>query len=667
MLTLFLLLSFFILPNQSVYAADTAVRVVSVEYYEEQLIVLNNGNSRIYLATEAEAAKNNWEVITPDPGDYTMIDISWLSPTVDNVLFVKGDKDATKSRIEINKRPLKLEVTLNYSKLEAMNDNDTIADLVNIMSTTGTGKDPVDFDDLEWRKGTTGQWKSTRTLTVGLFEKYLSRGTDLYFRIRALDDHVTIKNGSIDLNRQRAQGLNDSVRNYSKSDLGTDYPNGSEGRRFSSEVKVKVAKKAPAAVTGVDGSKFTAQIKYGKEYRVTIDGVTSNWVKVTDRTVTNVKLSEIVNKGNIDGTTKDRAFPKMTIEVREYSTAKTSASKITEISLEAQRKLENDIVLGKAPANAITNGDENIYLYYNGDKNIVLTIPTASTSLPYEYCVVKNGESLNMSKASWTSITKGTEVKILSSKAVQDGTLYVRQKEIKYKKATNTSAAVGFQLASTYVTHKISYPTVPEIKDETFIFTKGFTGDISFKVKLNSAGKTPFETAVKSIKLGTKDIDFTTSTETVDGVSTMTVTLKADSLKNMANCSVKPITITFANGTVNKSAIRLTIQNPTAAGTLTLTTAKGTNAGTTSFTVTTTKAVDSKWAYVITSAALNNVYTSHKISDITSETATEFTSAKVDNITITATPTQYITVFELDKDGYIIKYKSIEITSAMIK
>lgn len=647
-LLMFMLAGSMLLPKNQAQAAPTAVRVEAVEYYEEEIVVQNNENTKIYYATELEAARNNWEIINADSGQTTSFDISWLSSSVENILIIKGDKDSTKSRVILNKKPAKLEISINYANIDSLSDNATIAELVNIMTTEGNGSAPIKFADLEWRKGDNGQWSDTSSLKAGLFKKYLVKGTYLYFRIKALDDTYI--------------------------GTGTTYPDGTKGRRFSNAVKVKVVKQAPSMVYGIDGSKFTAEIKYGKEYRVTVEGTTTTWVKVTDRAVRTIPLTTIINNPSFDGTTKAKAFKAMTIEVRDYSTSKAASSKITEINLDAQRTINNNIIPGKAPVDAITNGDTNIYVSYNGNKNMIISIPTATPDLPYEFCVVKNGVTFDLTKVVWTSITKGTEVKVLASKAVDGGTLYVRQKEIKSQEATATKAAVGYKLASTYVTHTINYPSVPEIADASYTFTKGYSGDIKFTAVLNVAGKNPFETTIKNIKLGTKEITFSTSTATTTTTSgdvfTMTITLNKDSLTTMTNCTSKAITITFMNGTVDKTSIKLTIQNPTTAGMLTITTTTGTNTGTTSFTVVTTKAAGNSWAYVIGTSEIKNVTNQDKILNLTTATPATFTTATVDNISITAstsTTSQYLTIFEIDAAGYIVKYKCITVTSDIIK
>ncbi|MFT4144624.1 MAG: hypothetical protein QM644_09235 [Mobilitalea sp.] len=673
----FLMLMFSLLMlaprNQAAAATPDPVKVVAVEYYEEQVFVLNNGNSKIYYATEADAARSNWEIVPADSGKFTMIDISWLPESVENILVIRGDENKTQSRIIVGSKPTKLGITINYGNMTLVGAGQPIGAMVNIMSSVGNGNNPITFEDLEWRKGTNGQWKNASDLTVELFEKYLTKGTNLYFRIRAVDDQVTLSNssGNIDLNERRKAGEDGGLMAFNSTTLtvGTDYPDGRGGRRFSSEVKVRVVKQAPSMVTAIDGSKFYAAIKYGNEYRVTANGTTSGWTQVTDRTVKTLPLSTVLKDSTKDGTVKANAFPAMKIEVRNYATTKAVASKITEINLSAQRTLDSAVVVGKLPANPSDADKEKIYVYYNGDKNIGITIPLATTSNAFEYCITKKNENIDISKASWTAITKGTEVKVLPAKAVDGGTLYIRQKEIKSQAATSTKAAVSYQLASTYVTHEISYPSVPMIAKETHVFTKGYSEDYVFDVVLSVNGKVSFEDKIKAIKLGTKEIAFEEAVPTVvDGKKTMKVTLKKSSLEALANCIGKPITITFMNGTIDKTSIKLTIQSASSAGTISITNAKGTNTGTTSFTVGTAKASTNTWWYVLTETAFTNVTTMDELTKIvpTGKTPEKFTTNTVDNISIT-TADKYITIFELDTEGKVVKYKSILLTSDMIK
>jgi hypothetical protein len=676
-LHLFLLLALTVaglsfLPNKTVYAAPSQVTVYAVNYYDENIEVFNNENTKIYFATEIDAAKNNWEVMEAESGDTTIIDISWTSPNTENIICIKGEENSKQTRIVLKPMAKKLEVAINYGVMTSLAKNDTIAEMVNIMTTEGSGSKPITFEDLEWKKSEGGRWMSTDDFTVSLLEKLLIKGAYVYFRIKAEDEFVDMKYNGADFtpDPDRYYGF------YYEDELvptnftyGNDYPDGTKGRRASKEVKVKLAKTAPPMVYGIDGEDFTADIKYGKEYRVTrmigSTEVRSGWNKVTDRSVKNVPLATIVSNGTSDGTTALKAFPAMKIEVRNYATSKAAASKISVIELNAQRVLTSPIVQGPAPLNT-TAADNNIYISYNGTKNLAVTIPSASTAHPFEYCIVKPTETFDLTRAVWTPITKGTEVKVLPTKAVDGGVIYIRQKEIKSKKATSTSPAVAYSLASTYVTYNLNYPAVPEITNTSYVFTKGYSDAITFSIKLNIIGKKPFETEIRNIKLGTKEIAFTSTVTpaipnpvSASQVYTMNVTLTKSSLEAMVNSFARPITITYMNGTVDKTSIKLTIQNPTPAGTLTANPAQGSATGTTAITVVNTAALGNEFVYTKGANAVTGKYTSDAMTS-----GTAFTSGA--DISVTAN--EYITVYEINSTTKnIVRYKSIQISASNIK
>ncbi|MBH1942548.1 hypothetical protein I5677_16775 [Mobilitalea sibirica] len=627
---------FFFTNAETIYAAATPVTINTVDFEDENIIVNNNGNSKIYFATESEAAKDRWDVMPADTGATSEIDFSWVSPTSDNVIKIKGDVDPTQQRVVLPERTKKLEISINYSKMSSLAKDDPIAKLLNIMSTSGTGANPIDFNDLEWKKGESGKWKDINELTKGQLEKYQIRGTYIYFRIMAVNDETSATNPS---------------------------PDGSKGRRVSDEVKLKIAKKATAMVVGIDGEEFTANIRYGKEYRVTVDGVgPTDWIKVMDRSVRELPLATIANDGS-NGTTIP--FKNMFLEIRDYSTARTASSKITEIELDDQRTLTNPIVEGDAPDGA-TAADPNIYVSYNGVKNMVITIPSASKELPYEYCVVKSGDFFELDRVRWSSITKNTPVKILTSKAVEGGTLYVRQKEIKSKEATRYTPAVAYALASTYVTHTINYPSIPETDKATYTFVKQTGDTVTFDIKLNVLGKKPFETDIKTIKLGTKELGYTRTyipvtpdpnNTTIEYV--MRVTLNSADLENMTNTYNRALSLYYMNGTIDKYTVKLTIKNRTPAYALTVDIQPGT-AGATQANVVSTVPTGNELVYTITDAEIVDKYM-EEIIPVGSADA--FTNGQ--NIPITAN--RYLTIYEINSTTRnIVKYRSIQITAGDI-
>ncbi len=665
-------------PKHDTMAAGSPVQVCAVSYTDNSILVFINGNSKIYYAGEMDASRDIWEMIEVDPTDkIAVIDISWLSDNTENILILKGDTNDTQTRVILKSKPKKLEVSINYSLFDSLEKEDTIGSLLNIMTTEGTGESPITFNDLQWSKGESGQWLETGYLTKELLESYLIKGTNLYFRIAPVDDVVSAKKGTTDFPLSLYTGNYAYTKPYfnletKNTDLtyGLEYPTGKNGRRASSEVKLRIAKKTTLPVTGIDGEDFTMDIKYGQEYRVTTtkDGIKKQygWKQVTDKSIKKLPLS-IMLEGTSDGLTADKAFPEMLIEIRNYSTSKASSSKITETQLSAQRILPGAIIPGAAPS-GVTPDDKNIYISYNGSKNINIQIPSASSDNPYEYTVVRDGYSFDLNKATWTAITKNTIVKVLSSKAVDKSTLYIRQKAVKYKAATATSSPVAFKLASTMKDFKVSYPSIPTTEKKTYVFTKGYTTALTIDVTLNTKGKLPFETELKYIKLGTKDVPVLgvpTITPDISGgidpntVYTMKITLDSNVLKDMANITARALSIYYKNGTVDKTSAKLTIKNPTDALAL-ITTAPevGTADGTTKITLVSAPGLGNLLRYEITSAQV----TGKKMEDKFEGTLT-FT----DGMDIAIAADQYLTIYEINSDKYIMKYKSIQIKATDIK
>lgn len=710
-LALFVIGGILYIPGEKAYAAASAIKVAAVEYYDDNIIVFNNGNSKIYFATDTDAAVGKWDVINADSGKFTAIDISWIISTTENVIMIKGSENDTVSRVVIKEKPQRLNVSINYAYMAALKQTDVIAPLLNIMSSEGNAVNPIIYSDLEWKKGDYGKWQNTDTLTVSQLEKFLVKGTSLHFRIRALDDSVTVTGDTdddkvyddiVDVNSNRAAGIDGGIRAFesdTKVTYGTDYPDGTQGRRFSDEVIVRVAKMLTSNATNIDGEKFTAAIKYGQEYRITASypgdntqAKTADWIQITDKSVRKVSLETLANcvapravsvsgsglcayagTGSMvtfNGTTE--AFPGMLIEIRNFATAKSAASKITEVSLTAQRELTKAIQPGM-PDPLVGATPEDIYMDYFGNKYVLLTIPMASADLPYEYCIVKPGAVLDLEHASWSLVSRGTSVRILASRAAEGSTIYIREKEIKYRKATDTQAAVSYQLASTYVTGEVKYPSVPVITKNDITYIKQFSDKPTIEITLNVIGKTPFETEVTGVKLGTKIIGFDSAiTPTlvykdpaktlVDGSMNsykLTLTLHKEDLEAITNCTSRALTITYANGTIDKTSIKITIKDKTASGTLQLSGTPGGTTGKTKISIVSALGSGNTWVYKKATAAPTGISMEDVLTD---NTVKSFTSG----MEIDVVDKDYVVVYELDKDNHIIKFGFLQISSLMI-
>lgn len=632
------------LPKQTVYASATTgpITIKQVDYYDENIEINNNGNNRIYFATENEAASDKWDVIKVEGGSdgFTTIDISWLSPRSENVLVFRGDVYPQEKRVTLLPQAKKLEVTIDYSNIGSLQKTDNIGNLLNIMTSEGNANDPIRFSDLQWRKGENGNWKAISLLTVAELEKLQIRGTDLYFRLRAIND---------------------------------DGGNGTDGRRASQAVKLKIAKKEIAQTVNVDGSKFTADIGYGEEYR--IKGETK-WNKVTDKSKKRTDLSEIAiskdSASNADGLTYDTHFGEMTIEVRKSATSKKAASKIEEIKINEQRVI-NPVNLKAGQPLVIDETDNNIYISYSGQKYVVLTIPTASVDLPYEYCVLEEDE-FDLEKAKWVAVTKNTPVKISATKAKDNYHLFVRKKEIKYNKAKK----VGFELASTPVSWEINYPSLPVISKASYTYIKDMPIPVTFDIILNQANKVPYETMIETIKLGSQSINFEeTYPEGFDpdnpGIPITSIVLKVTldqaQMNEMTNTTNRALYITFKNGTMDKTSIKLTIKDQTSAPSLNASVKVGTAANSTILTVTKVP-TENKVFYNIgpkqEGVKIGTVLLGENNKELSADGEEVITG-------ITVADDLYLNVYEViytedePTKYYVIKYKAIKLTNSNVK
>ncbi|HKL98405.1 MAG TPA: hypothetical protein VJZ06_00700, partial [Mobilitalea sp.] len=261
------------------------------------------------------------------------------------------------------------------------------------------------------------------------------------------------------------------------------------------------------------------------------------------------------------------------------------------------------------------------------------------------------------------------------NKAVEDGILYIRKKEIKFKAKTRTAEQVNHSLASTILDYRIHYKSMPVVTEanHTFVKSIGMTEDILIQIKLNSVGNEAYETGISSIKLGTRSITFVDPPVITPEISLtnpfnpsyeyiMEVTIDNLVLETLPNCYNKALVITFDNRTVDKS-VKLTIKPPTSASTMVATPTKGSTGATTINTG--SAGIGNSIYYLITDTPIDKVYLEEDISKYPAIVL--YNSG--DNITVTAD--KYITVFEAvtpsaTTKGYIKRFKCIKITGEMI-
>jgi hypothetical protein len=73
------------------------------------------------------------------------------------------------------------------------------------------------------------------------------------------------------------------------------------------------------------------------------------------------------------------------------------------------------------------------------------------------------------------------------------------------------------------------------------------------------------------------------------------------------------------------------------------------------------KGAGNTWVYVVGDTAIANANTQDTLAGVTALTPALFTATSVDNITVNVN--QYLTIFELDSTGHIVKFKCFQITA----
>ncbi|MDE7210805.1 MAG: hypothetical protein K2O03_05090, partial [Lachnospiraceae bacterium] len=211
---------------------------------------------------------------------------------------------------------------------------------------------PSDVTDIQWRKATSYEWK---TVSV---EDAKDPESDFAEEIEKL----RIAGASIYV---RTMGVNPEADSDGTLDTGS---------RPGKEVKLSISKFAAAPKVKVDGKKLTLNTTNSMEYST--DNV--NWTPATKT----MALKDIAPEA-LGASAKD-----VVLYFRKKATSKAPHSKTFVLEIPAQRP---------APTSAeVTHKSE-------GNKYL-LTFSQASKTTPYEYAVVKNGNTFDEAKASWKAV-----------------------------------------------------------------------------------------------------------------------------------------------------------------------------------------------------------------------------------------------------------------------
>lgn len=302
---------------------------------------------------------------------------------------------------------------------------------------------------IEWKKKNSSTWNMVNVNTISQELSYLySNGANLMFRLAPM-------NGTSNIN---------------------------VGYRPSSEVSITIPKKASAPSVTINGSRFFIAVKNGTAYRTKeADGTTSDWTTVNAST--NLLLNDIASKAMYTS-----AATKQSEVTLQFRTNASSSSQVSNISTVV-------VPIQEGPPSADKYG---ISLKYTSSSSCSLQVKAASTTVPFEYTIIKADDELNYQNCNWNSITSSNAVSISSNAAPKGCHIYVR------KKSVEATGNVDFALASVALDltsgSSVAYPdALVTSKLTTLITTAGVCKADNTNKYLTFALYSPIETTVSSV------------------------------------------------------------------------------------------------------------------------------------------------------------------------
>ncbi|MBP5158969.1 MAG: hypothetical protein ILP10_01570, partial [Lachnospiraceae bacterium] len=446
-----------IIAFASVKAQAAAVRVTKVDYDRSEMTVALNSGDTALLISDSKAKK--WETMAEkqDGTDEVTFDISWISQTVDYVMTLKGDASADVVKITIPKQNKSFKVS--YFVLDS-----------EIQLTNSDGR------TAEWRKKESMSWTTYNADSFAKeLEGFCANGAVLFFRL--------------------AQ---------------TPGAGSNAGLRPSKEVSVTIPKKTAAPSVKINDNSLTVTLNKGIQYRYlvsetgnpVIDPKTGTYMDWEDIDAsTDYDLQDLAPLSMYTETNND---PKETfIQFRTKATASKQMSNITTLTVPAQQAplTESDMLEGAT-----------VEFKYTSSTTFQLKVKSASTSEPYQYCIIDEKSfgttdisSLDMTEVTWKDITSASPVKFDKTKdKIEEGTkIYVR------KKALHAQGDPEYRLASPYINVSgndgINYPGEATVATESGSIlwlqtVAGVCNTSNTDGSLEFTMYSPTETTIKSIK-----------------------------------------------------------------------------------------------------------------------------------------------------------------------
>mgnify|MGYP001035392231 CR=1 FL=1 len=439
--------------SKSAEAAGNATMLpdssIKVDYQYESIEVTGGKNTIIYYSENANASV--WESVPVGADGKAVFDISWVKPGVTSRIYLKGDQDSL-----VTARYIEAEEKLSARFVGDISAADVVdveewkkvySKYANFSSQTGYilfftkrgGAETAFFDvnRIEWKKDSTGNWQPFDKLNIAHMN---AKGVTLYFRIKAIND--------------------------------ADTADGISGKRFSSEARLQIQKKAAAPSVTVNNAVMTLSIRNGMEY--SLNNKDWNLVPVYSRTATtnlmsvpvvdfdilpltnrrvnaisvplvldvdaNAKIDKSLVTANPGKykcqTAEDGTITGIYVYVRTAANERRSASAVREVLVPfavADPNVARDIKLAYQATKTGTAG---------------ITLTNTATSVNYQFAVVDDPDNLTaeeLSELKWSTIKAGKTVKVSSTKALTGSYLIFR-----------VTAESKMELPSTY--EKYPYP-----------------------------------------------------------------------------------------------------------------------------------------------------------------------------------------------------------------
>lgn len=401
---------------------DDAIRV---NYEYEEMVIECGQNEVIYYSDNATATV--WEEAERRADGTAVFDISWVKPGLTTRLYIKGDKDTlvTARYVEAQEK-LSAEFVGDISAADVVDIaewkkvyenypafNSRSGYLLFFTKQGGAETAYFDLENIEWRKGTSGNWRPFQDLDLNQMN---AKGATLYFRIKAVNDEDT------------ADGIS--------------------GKRYSAEAKIFLQKISVAPTVNVNNAAMSVSIRNGMEYSLN----SKDWflVPTYSKNATSDAMSVPVEDYDVLPTTNQRvltvAVPLVlgvdanqkidadlvTANPDKYDVEKNEAGDVVGIYIyvrtaAGQRKSASRIekVLIPFTSSKPDVANDITVVYQNtksGTSGIMITNNTdAKTGKNYQYAIVDDPDNLTpeeLSALKWSTLKATKTLKVSSTRAL---------------------------------------------------------------------------------------------------------------------------------------------------------------------------------------------------------------------------------------------------------